>query len=334
MIPVYDHFFDTLANSLHIEKNYEIALEIFKNIQPHEEKVRFSLELMNQRSLLLCHTLVISKKDDVQAAEMRKVGNRYFAQDDYVPAMEHYNKSLCLAEKGSENMGIAYANRSAVYFRAGYYNICLENIELALKNGYPDKLENKIMERKQDCLIKIRDRCGKKLTPNKIDVKLSFKPDPKIPLMVEGIELKKNEKYGNHFVAKKNFDPGNVLMVEKPIVESLFKKKVYMYCLNCKKNNLMNLRPCEESTYAMFCSQVCYEECLSKFFKYEGPILDSIYEHLREKLSVIRTVFKMVTIFGNLDNLKEAIDSRDLENINANEIDYLNSTEKDYLLSY
>jgi hypothetical protein len=56
---------------------------------------------------------------------------------------------LCAAPAGSENVGIAYANRSVVYMKLGYYKTALANIQLARDHNYPASKLEKLAEREQ-----------------------------------------------------------------------------------------------------------------------------------------------------------------------------------------
>lgn len=54
------------------------------------------------------------KSDDVARLD-RDLGNEFFRKKKYREAMELYNHSLCFAENGSQNIALAYSNRSACF---------------------------------------------------------------------------------------------------------------------------------------------------------------------------------------------------------------------------
>lgn len=56
-------------------------------------------------------------KNDQVAHEYRKDGNQKLKTELFYNAMKLFNKSLCFAENGSETMGLAYASRSAWFFK-------------------------------------------------------------------------------------------------------------------------------------------------------------------------------------------------------------------------
>lgn len=53
------------------------------------------------------------------SVQMRTVGNEHFVKKDYRDCYFYYCKSLCYANQGSENYGLALANRSALLYELG-----------------------------------------------------------------------------------------------------------------------------------------------------------------------------------------------------------------------
>lgn len=130
-----------------------------------------------------------SRKDNNLANKLREEGNRLLNAKNYYKALvciffhlKHpvnlflsifqikYNESLCNAEPSSEAMGYAYANRSVVYLSLTIhqYNNCIdktklaiENIKLAIANGYPIDKQGKLMERLKSCEMKILEESKK-----------------------------------------------------------------------------------------------------------------------------------------------------------------------------
>lgn len=55
-------------------------------------------------------------KDENIAQTARMSGNKFFEAKKFHNALEEYNRSLCYSKIGSENIGLAYSNRSGCYF--------------------------------------------------------------------------------------------------------------------------------------------------------------------------------------------------------------------------
>lgn len=77
---------------------------------------------------------------------------------------------LCFAENDTENVALAYGNRSACNFGLKMYGKCLTDIELAINANYPDRLKSKLEKRKAECLKLVH----LDIPVEKFDVKLSY----------------------------------------------------------------------------------------------------------------------------------------------------------------
>lgn len=91
-------------------------------------------------------------KNDDTSTELRMPGNEQFRAKQWSAAIELYNQSLRHASNGSQNISLAYANRSYGFLQMQKYDFCLADIELASKANYPQSLMPKLDERKAMCL--------------------------------------------------------------------------------------------------------------------------------------------------------------------------------------
>jgi hypothetical protein len=84
----------------------------------------------------------MEKKSNRKADTLRNEGNEFYKEEDFCRALLAYNYSLCFAKPGTEAVGLAYGNRSAVYFCLEEYKLCIQNINLAKAHNYPlDKIQ-------------------------------------------------------------------------------------------------------------------------------------------------------------------------------------------------
>ena len=90
-------------------------------------------------------------KNENSTTEYKMQGNELYAAKNYTDALINYNKALCCAVKGTEDVGLLYANRSAVALEMKSYTECLKNIQLARKNGYPKQMLPKLKKREEKC---------------------------------------------------------------------------------------------------------------------------------------------------------------------------------------
>lgn len=188
------------------------------------------------------------RKKDTTAELCRKKGNELFANDEFIPAMELYNKSLCFAENDSKAIGLAYANRSTCFMKMNMFEKCLADIELAKQNKYPADLMGKLERRKLECLelMKTEEDRSKMNVP-----KLDFEPNEKFPCLAEVVEIRSNEEYGRHLAATDDIAVGKTVLVEQCYI-GVTKDNLYISCNICLKIGEI-LYPCEKCTTALFC---------------------------------------------------------------------------------
>lgn len=208
----YDYS-DQLTNLLTREK---LVIDISKKFITQEDgagKTRFCLELLKEKNLLPPASDIFQSKNNDASLAARNRGNNFFIKDkDYVSALNFYNRSICLSTGDSENLAIGYANRSAIYLNSGFYKFCLENIELALQNNYPETLKPKLEQRKKECLelMNNHEDSWEKFNKEKVEVKLSYNANEQLPIVIEGLEYVTSEQFGRHIRAKQDLYPGNI----------------------------------------------------------------------------------------------------------------------------
>lgn len=212
-----------------------------------------------------CESPTIFSKSDVLSIQKRNEGNELFAEREWTMAMEKYNDSLCFAEPGSENISLAYGNRSACFFHLKLYEECLADIELAIKADYPERLMQKLDRRTAECLNFLKN--GRQ--PKNDGYKLNSEPDKKFPFMGNVLKIERNNSGEYSVVAKRDLGVFETVMIEKPTLKYLF-GKYGTKCNICLKDNA-NLVPCDKCTTAMFCCNECQRnfihdyECGLKF---------------------------------------------------------------------
>lgn len=192
-------------------------------------------------------------KSDQKAEELRSEGNAKYSEKKFFEALIKYNESLCNASHGSENLGLAFANRSAVYLEMKLIERSLRNIELAKLHNYPTKNLELLAKREEKCrnLMKQQEKPADPWT----FFKLSSKTNKKLPFVVDSLELRVNEKYGKHIVTNQKFKAGDILAIEKPFCSVLISESRFVAvdttnkfqrCANCLKDNQLDLIPCSE----------------------------------------------------------------------------------------
>ena len=207
---------------------------------------RFSGMPVNKHDLL---------KSNKRADEARSKGNKFYVDRSFHDALGKYNESLCNAVKGSEAYGMALANRSAVYFEMQMFEKCMRTIEHAKLNGYPEKNFSILDKRAEKCAEQIKAGKVDETAENPFDfIKLSYESNPKLPFVVDCLELKSSEKFGRFMTTKSDLKVGDIITIEEPkfkIIksdsryESCSENNKFLRCSFCLKDNFMDLIPCE-----------------------------------------------------------------------------------------
>jgi SET and MYND domain-containing protein 4 len=191
-----------------------------------------------------------SLKSNESSNEFRAKGNKFYSARKFFEALINYNQSLSFAEAGTENLGLAYANKSAVYFEMKIYDHSLKNIELAKQNHYPEKNFEILNKREEKC--KELEKSQAKKTPWNF-FKLSYPANKKTPFIVDCLEVKFNEKFGRHVITNRALKVGDVVSVEDPYCGVLLSESnmlkipdanIFQRCSYCLKENALDLIPC------------------------------------------------------------------------------------------
>lgn len=203
----------------------------------------------------------ISKTCDL-STKARQEGNELYARKDHNGALHKeilnlYSKSVAFAPDRTEELALAYGNRSALLLHLKKYKESVEDIDRALNIAKSTGLKVKLLCRKVECLTALgspenqivfdtavenfndipkSDKSRENL--NKLIVKtataLEFNQTKALPVENENLDLWKavtekekagafnsvgirySEKYGRYLVATQNFNPGDIIYVEKP----------------------------------------------------------------------------------------------------------------------
>lgn len=240
-----------------------------------------------------------SKKNNELAAFYRKSGNAEFTEDKFGVALECYNQSLLFAENGTEDIALAYGNRSACFFHLKKYDKCLVDIQLAIDANYPAKLMSKLEKRREECI---------RLKPEQLQLdepRLSFHHDTRFPCLANAVQLTYNKEFGRHFVANCDIDVGQTILVEDMYVMGQLRENT-MKCSICFKEEV-NLIPCTKCTNALFCSTECptsgihHVECSTEIMS-ESDFDPTVF-------ITFRSVLVAINIFRDVDEMMRFVEN-------------------------
>ncbi|XP_045458387.1 SET and MYND domain-containing protein 4-like [Melitaea cinxia] len=88
----------------------------------------------------------------------RERGNEKFRANLVEGSYNCYTKSVLYAKHNSLMYSLALANRSAALLRMKRFQECLSDITLAIANGYPTDQQHRLLLRRTDCHIELKQR--------------------------------------------------------------------------------------------------------------------------------------------------------------------------------
>ncbi|XP_076655257.1 protein-lysine N-methyltransferase SMYD4 [Halictus rubicundus] len=295
----------------------------FKTLCTDEERVKYTLYLMSKYDIIPQeHCDVKSVKE---SEEFRAQGNKVFVSKPLtstscVDALKLYTQSIAHAPCSSEQLALAYANRSAVLFKLHKYEECIKDIDRALALPYPDNLRHKVNTRKTECLKALRrqkmfsDNTDKSKLDNDL-YPLKIKTyNSEISCASDAVNIKYSENYGRHVVAARDIDMGEVIALEKAYSTLLDRKKLHVHCSHCLEVCWANI-PCNSCTYAMYCSEECRAEEWEKYHDIECAVFPSLLnmDFLKMDLFALRLAIQAVRE-SSIDALRKELVEVDSHN--------------------
>ena len=325
-------------------KSYETLSKRFMSAETDEDRMAFTFSVLEEYCLI--PTSKSEEKNSNESIRLRNQGNRIFIGNRnnasyYIKAWELYSKSVAFAPNNSEELALAFANRSAVLVHLQKYKEALNDIERALGLGYPEHLKVKLLLRKTECLASIGssetskayeetlnclenmslDSSSMEKLRNKLkdtskvsNGKIPDESDPVVPKIIpqnevpcatDAIAVKYNDEFGRHVVATRKIQPGEILAVEKPYSLILFTENMYTHCAHCLRIAWANI-PCEHCVFAVYCSENCKNIAWKKYHDVECPVTGLLINLEMDTLGLfsMRLAILAVREFDNLKALR------------------------------
>lgn len=186
------------------------------------------------------------KKNNDISVRLRKEGNEKYCKMDYEGAWIKYNESVCFAENNSDNLSLAFANRSQCFLKLKMHHRCLVDITLAKEANYPQHLITKLENRERECISSIETSVQQRFIEPTVD---------KVPYIADALQIQADEVFGRFIKAKRDIAIGETLLIEENFVRSV-DSDLSNYCANCGRTK-MNFIPCKSCADASFCSTEC-----------------------------------------------------------------------------
>ncbi|CAH2093205.1 unnamed protein product [Euphydryas editha] len=229
--------------------------------------------LKTTNSLRPLNTIIKSAQ---MSEKYRNEGIKMYKNNDYKSIFLIYNQAILRAPKNSRELKLAISNRSALFYKLKVYKACLRDIDTCFEMGCPDDILIKLKKRRKDVkkLIAVEDFKQKYLhcCVDKF-INCNIKRHPLVPCASTHVEFTGSDS--PKIVAARDIKPGSVVSCEKAYICSTNYNYTLTACYYCQKYAL-NLIPCDNCCFAMFCDNICKDTCYHEYHKWECPIMEAV----------------------------------------------------------
>ena len=179
------------------------------------------------------------------------------------------------------------------------YKHCLNNIKLAVKNR--GKWTKLLKQRMKLCYRAIGKHGMKnEFKPPKEFLKLTYSANPKIPYIVNCLEVQKSRNgIGFNITTTQDLKIGDILAIEEPFCTSALstrdvvtqlnteKRVVYKRCHHCHKDNFLDLIKCNECERG---KSILIHNCLSfnQLFTFSHVLFNKMQSKCIQNVSQVR----------------------------------------------
>ncbi|XP_056252500.1 SET and MYND domain-containing protein 4 [Seriola aureovittata] len=297
--------------------------EHFTSLLEIDDVFKCALTLTTQDDLDFLQSISAGQsvqKDTVQAAKCREKGNSSFKTRDYTAAALHYSQGICFAPQSSQQLSLCYANRSAALHHLQHYQECLDDIDKALKNGYPSHLSHKLEDRRTQCLKHLFGGQNGKEDHHNLASKNHKGPDgvkaPSVDCLTCGIcpqaTVGFSPEKGRHLVAAERIAAGEVILNDRPyscvLIPGMEEEKgkrgmfgiEHRCCHRCLTDTLCPV-PCEGCSYSRYCSTGCQRDAWEEHHRWECPLGADLMV-----MGVMSQLALRVTLKAGLKNIQMA----------------------------
>ncbi|XP_025989037.1 SET and MYND domain-containing protein 4 isoform X2 [Solenopsis invicta] len=125
--------------------------------------------------------------------------------------------------------------------------------------------------------------------------KLTYGSSQEVPAVSDGVAISFSERYGRHYVATREFKPGDIVSIEDPYAHVIYEERYYTHCHYCLSRSY-NLIPCTECPIAQYCSENCRKLAWKTCHEIECPILKLLTNLLNVDKDKIRMISKIIRL--------------------------------------
>ncbi|XP_072515246.1 SET and MYND domain-containing protein 4 [Salminus brasiliensis] len=291
-----------------------------------DEILQFAQSRVQQEDLealaSICEKYPVKKSAEC-SVKFREQGNLSFKVKDYTSAALYYSKGVCHAGKKTEQLSLCYANRSAALFHLGHYSKCMEDIQRALDEGYPNHLQCKLLDRRTQCVNRLKEQEQSKEPPSKHHTPQTAEEKEGDNCLPTGVSVHFTPEKGRYLLATENKAAGDIVVKDQafsfvliPTIGQhtrtskacLFGTQ-HRYCHHCLCQTLSAV-PCLGCSYVQYCGQRCSDEAWKQYHCWECPAGSELLA-----LGVLAHLAFRVTLKAGLKEVQKAREVSDVSGI-------------------
>ncbi|XP_008202872.1 SET and MYND domain-containing protein 4 [Nasonia vitripennis] len=271
----------------------------------------------------------VLRKCSAASTNLRTSGNKLYRSKNHDKRTHEnilslYSESIAFAPVDSEELALAYSNRSALLLHLHYPEKSLIDIVKALGITKSTYLRTKLLSRKAKCLELIKKSADREDNSSD-ELKIpTFTPSKQLPCVADCVKVDYNKQFGRHMVATRDIEPGEVIIAETGHVVFPSGEQMYLNCSNCLRLAWTGI-PCDFCAFAIFCSETCKKEAWNAYHDIECCIMSHVFLKHTEKsfwthvMIVARILIKAVKREG-LKNILSTAESMDKQDICAKRV--------------
>ncbi|KAJ8679927.1 hypothetical protein QAD02_015714 [Eretmocerus hayati] len=252
---------------------------------------------------------IYSDKSLSKSTEFRERGDDLFNQCKSEESINRmilslYSKSIAYAPADSEELALAYSNRSLLWLRLQQHDFCNFDIDKALKITESKDLKEKLVIHKKVCLKSKKSCKPRKHVLSDVPKLL---PSSNIPCGADCISVECNEEYGRHFVATRDIEAGEIILNEQTSYASVDLHNLYLVCSHCLAYAWTGI-PCDSCVFTIYCSESCKREAWSEYHDVLCPMLPFlICKPYRNVACAFLNVLRMLIVIIRKEGLETVI---------------------------
>lgn len=172
----------------------------------------------------------------------------------YYEALVALNKRSIAAAGDASVLSKVYEEKAQIYLKLGHHEHCLSCLEELKRILNTDENATGL----EDKTSSAQDNNDSTLISQSIFenfFKLSHPPHPRLPFLVNCLELRENDDFGKHVITSQELKAGDVIAIEKSYFHFISPHAIFERCFNCFRSNKLDLRTfgMESAAGELFC---------------------------------------------------------------------------------